>query len=229
MSSGLIRGSNDSSATPASPWATHRLPRGGYPAFNRYYGDAKTASARLLHLRLTLGARYPGCFLLLGDCERKARPRSWILLSRCDPIRHCPRRQEALPASLETPSPLCPALRPRADLYARPVAAFRHGPLNSYNEGSPINKHFGARSHGFTTRCLRLKTPFPNANQGSLPVDGQSFPGGIVPRRVSPEAFSCSLRHRLLSVRGFGLRAPSPPLRASAGAREIAFPGWLDG
>lgn len=120
--------------------------------------------------------------------------------------------------------PLCPALRPRADLRARPVAALRCCPRNSYNEGSPINKHFGALSHGFTTRCLRLKTPFPNANQGSLPVDGQSFPGGIVPRRVSPEAFSCSLRHRLLSVCCFSLRAPSPPLRALAGAKETAFP-----
>ena len=203
---------------PTSPFATHGLPRNGYPAFHRYYGDAKTASARLLRLRLTLGARYPGCFLLLGDCERKARPRSWILLSRCDPIRHRPRRQEALPASLETPSPLCPALRPRADFHARPIAALRHGPRNPYREGSTINKHFGAPSHGFTTCCLRLKAPFPVANQGSLPVDGQSFPGGIVPRRVSPEAFNCSLLHRLLSVRGFGWRAPSPPHRALAGA-----------
>ena len=221
MSSDLNRGSNDSSATPASPFATHRLPRGGYPAFNRYYGDAKTASARLLRLRLTLGARYPGCSLFLGDDEPRADPSSWTLLSRCGPIRHCPRRQEALPASLETPSPLCPALRPRADLHARPVAALRHGPRNSYNEGSTINKHFGAQSHGFTTCCLRLKTPFPVADQGSLPVDGQSFPGGIVPRRVSPEAFSCSLLHRLLSVRGFGLRAPSPPHRALAGPKVI--------
>ena len=84
------------------------------------------------------------------------------------------------PASLETPSPLCPALGPRADLHARPVAALRHGPRNTYNEGSTINKQFGVQSHGFTTCCLRLKAPFPVANQGSLPVDGHSLPGGIV-------------------------------------------------
>ena len=162
--------------------------------------------------------------LLLGGRKRKAALTTSDLV---EPVWSfsglIPGRQEALPASLETPAPLCPALRPRADLHARPLAALRCCPRNSYNEGSPINKHFGALSHGFTTRCLRLKTPFPNANQGSLPVDGQSFPGGIVPRRVSQEAFSCSLRHRLLSVRGFGLRAPSPPLRALAGAKEFPF------
>ena len=38
-----------------------------------------------------------------------------------------------------------------------------------------------AQSHGFTARCLRLKAPFLDASQGSLPVDGQSFPGGVVP------------------------------------------------
>jgi len=166
--------------------------------------------------------------LLLGGRKRKAALTTSDLV---EPVWSfsglIPGRQEALPASLETPAPLCPALRPRADLHARPLAALRCCPRNSYNEGSPINKHFGALSHGFTTRCLRLKTPFPNANQGSLPVDGQSFPGGIVPRRVSQEAFSCSLRHRLLSVRGFGLRAPSPPLRALAGAKEIAFSGLV--
>jgi len=40
---------------------------------------------------------------------------------------------------------------------------------------------FEAQSHGFTTCCLRLKTPFPDAYQGSLPVGGQAFPGGLVP------------------------------------------------
>ena len=54
-------------------------------------------------------------------------------------------------------------------------------PRYSYNEGSPINKHFEAQSHGLTTCCLRLKTPFLVANQGSLPVGGQPFPGGLVP------------------------------------------------
>jgi hypothetical protein len=39
-----------------------------------------------------------------------------------------PWRQEALPASLETPLPLCPALRPRADLHARPLRRFSVAP-----------------------------------------------------------------------------------------------------
>jgi hypothetical protein len=38
------------------------------------------------------------------------------------------------------------------------------------NTKAPINKHFEAQSHGFTTCCLRLKTPFLDADQGSLPV-----------------------------------------------------------
>ena len=73
------------------------------------------------------------------------------------------------------------------------LAALRCCPRYHHNEGSPFPSNFEAPSHGFTTRCLRLKTPFLNANQGSLPVDGQSFPGGIGSRRVSPVAFSCSL------------------------------------
>ena len=103
------------------------------------------------------------------------------------------------------------------------IAALRRGPRYSYNEGSTINKHFGAQSHGFTTRCLRLKPPFRVANQGSLPVDGQSFPGGMVPAGSHQRLSVARYFMRLLSVGCFGLRAPSPPLRALAGAKEFAF------
>ncbi len=40
-------------------FATHRLPRDGFPAFNRYYEDTKTASAHLSRLRITLCVRLP--------------------------------------------------------------------------------------------------------------------------------------------------------------------------
>ena len=97
------------------------------------------------------------------------------------PFRRWSRRQEALPASPETllvamPCPQTPGGPPR-----QTIAAFRCCPRNSYNEGSPNNKHFEAHSHGFATRCLRLKTPFLDADQGSLPVGGQPLPGGLVP------------------------------------------------
>ncbi len=122
-----------------------------------------------------------GHFHFLSDHGPEADPRSWILLSRGDPFRHFLRRQEALPASLKTPSSLCPALRPRADLHARLLRRFGVAPATSNTKAPPFIIHFEALSHGFTARCLRLKTPFLDANQGSLPVDAQSLSGGTVP------------------------------------------------
>jgi hypothetical protein len=74
------------SVVPTSSFATRGLLWVSYPAFHRYYEDTKTASARLSHLRIPLGVRYPGCFRFLGDHGRKARSRSWTLLSRCGPL-----------------------------------------------------------------------------------------------------------------------------------------------
>ena len=62
------------------------------------------------------------------------------------------------------------------------IAAFRYCPRYVQHEDSPITS-FEIQSHGFTARCLRLKTPFLVANQGSLPVGGQPFPDGMVPVR----------------------------------------------
>jgi hypothetical protein len=101
--------------------------------------------------------RYHACFLLLGDHPPKASRRSRTLVSRCDPIRLMAWRQEALPASLETLFVALPCSRTPGGPPRQTIAALRHGPRNSYNEGSTINKHFGAQSHGFTTCCLRLK------------------------------------------------------------------------
>ncbi len=61
------------------------------------------------------------------------------------------------------------------------IATLRCCPRYFNHEGSPIQNTFEAQSHGFTASCLRLKTSFLSANQGSLPVDGQSFPDGTVP------------------------------------------------
>ena len=79
-----------------------------------------------------------GRFHFLGDREPKARPRSRTLLCRCGPFRRFPWRQEALPASLETPSPLCPALRPRADLHARPSRRFGVAPAIPRTKAPPL-------------------------------------------------------------------------------------------
>src|SRR5690348_8004751 len=42
---------------PASPLATHRLPRVGFPAFRRYYEDATTSLVRFAGL-IAFGPRY---------------------------------------------------------------------------------------------------------------------------------------------------------------------------
>jgi hypothetical protein len=76
-----------------------------------------------------------------------------------------------LPCSHQTPG----GLR-RQTLTAPPYC-----PRFSYNAGSTDIIHFGAQSHGFAVRCLRLKAPFPVASQGSLPAAGQALPDGLVP------------------------------------------------
>ena len=144
---------------PDEPAADHPESR-HHSAFNCYYEDTKTASARLSRLRITLGVGYHACFLFLGGRPPKAGWRSRTLLSRCDPIRPASWRQEALPASLETlfvalPCPQTPGGPPR-----QTIAAFRCCPRYHHNEGSPLLSNFEALSHGFTARCLRLKTPF---------------------------------------------------------------------
>jgi len=53
-------------------------------------------------------------------------------------IRRLSRRQEALPASLETPFPLCPALRSRADFLARPLRRFGVVPANVNTKTPPL-------------------------------------------------------------------------------------------
>ena len=97
------------------------------------------------------------------------------------PFRRLSRRQEALPASLKTLFVALPCSQTPGGPPHQTISVLRYCPRYSYNEGSPINKHFEIQSHGFTTCCLRLKTPFLDADQGSLPVGGQPFPGGLVP------------------------------------------------
>jgi len=56
-----------------------------------------------------------------------------------------------LSCSQRTLSCVCPALRPRSDLHAKPVAALRCCPRCQNDEGSSIDHYFEAQSHGFRT------------------------------------------------------------------------------
>ncbi len=132
--------SSDGSVVPTSSFANHRLLWVSYPAFNRYYEDAKTASVHLSAFAFRSAPITPLAFSFLAATgEKRARgPGSWSC--RCDPNpASCPRRQEALPASLETPSPLCPALRPRADLHALPIRRFGVAPARSNTKAPPFS------------------------------------------------------------------------------------------
>lgn len=151
--------------------------------------------AHLSRLRIPLGVRYPTRFLFLRGRRRKARPRSWILFSRSDPFRHLSRRQEALPASLETSSPLCPALGPRADLHALPKRRFGVAPARSNTKAPPFTL--------FRDSMTRLRGSLPTLEgsitgyQPRLASGGWSvLSGRVSSRQVSIEAFSRSLLQR---------------------------------
>jgi hypothetical protein len=85
------------------------------------------------------------------------------------------------PSFPSNPILLCPALRPRRDPRARPLWRFGAAHAQMNTRAPPNNNSFEAQSHGFATHCLRLKTPFPVASQGSFPAAGQALPGGLIP------------------------------------------------
>ena len=97
---------SDGPVVPTSSFATHRLLWVSYPAFKPYYEDAKTASARLSAFAFRSAPITPIAFSFLPDAGEKRAHVPGSCSSRCDPLRHLSRRQEALPASLETPFPL---------------------------------------------------------------------------------------------------------------------------
>jgi len=116
----------------------------------------------------------------LATVSRRQRPQSWILVCRCDPFRLVPWRQEALPASLETPSPLCPAPRLRANLHARQLRRFGVAPAFPSTKAPPLYHFRGSitRLHG---SLPTLEGAISDTSQGSLPVDSPSLSGGLVP------------------------------------------------
>ena len=167
----------DSYARQPSPFPTRRLPRVGSPPFQRYYEAAKTSAARYAALRIpsshayfpssvsfrslrVLGVSLP---LRLGV----GRPVSPLLRLSC-----WGRSQTDLSSSQGTLRCLCPALRPRSDLHAKPVAAFRCCPRCSDYEGSNVDHCFEAQSHGFGIRSIRFVPTSLPTTQCSLLVGG---------------------------------------------------------
>ena len=216
--------------------ATRGLLWVSYPAFNRYYGDTKTASVPS-RLRITLGVQFLGRFHFLGDHEPKAGQWPRILLSRCDPFRLVPWRQEALPASLETPSPLCPGSKapggPESpDHYGAPVL-----PPLFLARRLPHYKLFEAQSHGFTARCLRLKAPSLTPAKARFrwtvnPCRAGWFPPGLcrcfrlLATSSSPLGSLFRFASALPASQGFGWRQEICFLRE---ALEVAVEGIGDG
>ena len=176
-----MRRSDVGSTTPVSPFATHRLPRVGFPAFNRYYEDTKTASVPS-RLRSRLGVqflRFASAFFATADRKRIGSLGSWSAGVIRSGVFRGDRRLSQLPWRPCCHSALLSG--PGRTRYARPLRRSGIAPAPSNTKAPPIIIHFEALSHGFTACCLRLKTPFLVANQGSLPVDGQSLSGGMVP------------------------------------------------
>ena len=101
------------------------------------------------------------------------------------------------------------------------LAALRCCPRYHHNEYSPILSNFEALSYGFTVRCLRLKTPFLVANQDSLPVDGQSFPDGLVPAGSLQWLSVARFRFPFLFVVLFSLSPPPSTVLNASDEREI--------
>ena len=85
----------------ASALATHWLPRVGFPVFNRYYADAKTASVHLL--AFFVGSDCSKLFSLFSLRLRRVPARPWVLVAGLTHRRLASSRQEALPASRESP------------------------------------------------------------------------------------------------------------------------------
>ena len=131
--------SDNDSTTPVSSFTTHRLPRDGFPAFNRYYEDTKTALCP--SLAPSHSARRPIPRLLSLSWRPRAESTLMVLdLGHAGMIHsgYLSRKQKALPASLKTPLPLCPALRSRADLHALPIRRFGIAPATSNTKAPPF-------------------------------------------------------------------------------------------
>jgi hypothetical protein len=109
-------------------------------------------------LRVTLTSLPPLVFARCGSLGfPPAAPGA--LVGRSRPFAPAPllgRSQTDLSSSQLTLRCLCPVLRPRSDLHAKPFVAFQCCPRCSDYEGSNDDHCFEAQSHGFSIRSIRF-------------------------------------------------------------------------
>ena len=149
------------------PFATHRLPPIGYPAFERYYETTTTATSVIPRASVPLAREFPRCSRYFAHIGRgKLGPCARTLVSRCHPFPavNCG-NGAALPAFQDTPIYLCPALSSRPGPRARGlrpimVATYcEHGgvvPLRRNRKTLAIGLAFESQSHGFGIRSIRF-------------------------------------------------------------------------
>jgi len=133
---------------PTSPFPTRWLPWVGSPLFRRYYEDAKTAGCSSSRSSFSFERGLPPGlqFLLLASGFWSPSRCAWALVYRS---RHTTSGSFSFwrkpVGSLMFPgNPLCvcPALRPRSDLRAKPLVALRFCPRGQDYEGSSIDHYF---------------------------------------------------------------------------------------
>lgn len=113
------------------------------------------------------------------------------------PAGNVPSKRRDLPRSWAAPLHLCPVLRPRRDLHARPLR--RAGTVSADRKTkTPLNSFRGS----FTRRWCWLSTlrrmGHPTTTQDSLPAVGQLYRVGLVTYWAATKGFgSCLPLHRL--------------------------------
>jgi hypothetical protein len=125
-------------------------------------------------LRGALTSLPPSHFARFGYSESLSRC-AWALVGRFRPCSGSFAGEEVRRISQVPREPfrcLCPALRPRSDLHAKPVAAFQCCPRCSDYEGSNVDDCFEAQSHGFGIRSIRFVPTSLPTTQCSLLVGG---------------------------------------------------------
>jgi hypothetical protein len=125
------------------------LPGQHFPAFHRYYEGAKTARLPSRTARCFTRCPIPPLTLAIRSQPRQShRGCAGTLISRWRPFSGMLRRKSlALPCSQGTLMCLCPALRPRSRLHARPVAARRYCPPSHESEDPRPLCHFSGLYH----------------------------------------------------------------------------------
>ena len=120
------------------------LPGQHFPAFHRYYEGAKTARLPSRTARYFTRCPIPPLTLAIRSQPRQShRGCAGTLFSRWHPFSgRLRRKSRALPCSQGTLMCLCPALRPRSRLHARPVAARRYCPPSHESEDPRPLCHF---------------------------------------------------------------------------------------